>query len=391
MFPTSSRTDVSYVTKTDCTPVILRTAAAVAMLGWSVGILAEGTAKTGSLVEFDAPGASNAPSLGTTAYANNDLGTVVGYYVDANVVPHAFVRAPDGKITSFDAPGAGLGAGLDQGTVAYSINDAGVIAGELQDPGNVFHAFIRFANGSYVTFDAPGAGSAPFLGTQALDINAQGETAGTFYDASGLAHGFIRSRNGMVTPFEAPDASPAGLGTTVCQETCLGASGGITGWYFDANDVVHGYVRASNGSIREFDAPKAGSAAFEGTFPSSIDAQGLITGYVVDSNNIAHGFIRTPNGHVSEFDAPGAAQVNGEGTTSFAINAVGAVTGDAYDANNVMHGFESLLGYSLSFDAPDAGKGSGQGTRPSTNNVEGAVAGWYIDANGSNHGFVWLP
>jgi hypothetical protein len=102
-----------------------------------------------TITVIDAPGAVTvsspacAPFCGTTVQANNDLGDIVGYYTDANIVPHGFLRHADGKFISFGAPGAGLGAGFDQGTVAYSINDLGVIAGEFQDPGNVFHAFVR--------------------------------------------------------------------------------------------------------------------------------------------------------------------------------------------------------------------------------------------------------
>jgi hypothetical protein len=62
------------------------------------------------LVPFDAPGAATkstpacAPLCGTLAYANNDFGVIVGYYTDPLVVPHSFVRTPDGHITPFNAP-----------------------------------------------------------------------------------------------------------------------------------------------------------------------------------------------------------------------------------------------------------------------------------------------
>src|SRR5208337_4953310 len=59
---------------------------------------------------------------------------------------------------SFDAPGAGLGHGLDQGTYAFGINNLGVIAGYFQDSSNVFHGFVRYRDGSFTTFYAPGAG-----------------------------------------------------------------------------------------------------------------------------------------------------------------------------------------------------------------------------------------
>lgn len=368
----------------------IRAAIAIALLAGATGVLAQG-ANSGMLIQFDAPGASNATSLGTFGQAINDVGAVAGYYVDANVVPHGFVREPGGKVTSFDAPGAGLGAGLNQGTVAYAINVTGEIAGQFQDSSYAYHGFIRRPSGSFITFDAPGASTSPGLGTFAFDINSRGGTAGVFYDATGLLHGFIRSPQGHITPVDAPDASPSSYGTYVCQETCLNASGTVTGFYYDAASALHGFIRSPNGNIQEFDAPLAGNGAFEGTIAASINDEGVVTGYVVDTNNLAYGFTRSPDGHFKVFNAPGAAVIPGEGTISFAINDLNAVTGDAYDANNVMHGFERLFGHFLTFDAPGAGNGSGQGTRVSANNIEGVVTGWYVAPNGSNHGFVWIP
>lgn len=87
--------------------------------------------RQGRFVEFDAPGAATTVSpncgtgCGTVAYANDDWGDSVGFYTDANVVPHGFLRTRDGRFISFDAPGTGLGAGLNQGTAAFAINDLG--------------------------------------------------------------------------------------------------------------------------------------------------------------------------------------------------------------------------------------------------------------------------
>src|SRR5580704_9787706 len=147
------------------------------------------------LIEFDPPGTGTvsspacAPSCGTQAFANNAEGTIVGSYTDANVVPHGFLRTPDGHIISFDAPGAGLGANLNQGTVAYSINDLGVIAGQFQDASYVFHGFVRYPNGYFTTFDAPGAGTGASQGTIAEGINPAGTVAGWYVDENNVVHG----------------------------------------------------------------------------------------------------------------------------------------------------------------------------------------------------------
>jgi len=118
------------------------------------------------LVPFDAPGAATkstpacAPLCGTLPYANNDFGVIVGYYTDPQVVPHAFLRTPDGHVTPFNAPGDGEGAGLNQGTVAYAINDFAVIAGQFQDSQYLFHGFVREPDGKITTFESMGAGKA---------------------------------------------------------------------------------------------------------------------------------------------------------------------------------------------------------------------------------------
>jgi len=50
---------------------------------------------------FDAPN-----SIATQPVAINQQGAITGFYADANNVNHGFVRAVDGTITTFDAPGA---------------------------------------------------------------------------------------------------------------------------------------------------------------------------------------------------------------------------------------------------------------------------------------------
>src|ERR1700733_10699517 len=109
------------------------------LLAASVALPAMAQPEKPHITVIDAPDATKtsspicAPYCGTTAFAMNDLGDVVGFYTDANIVPHGFSRHADGKFISFDAPGAGLGHNLNEGTVAYSINDLGVIGGGFQD------------------------------------------------------------------------------------------------------------------------------------------------------------------------------------------------------------------------------------------------------------------
>jgi hypothetical protein len=226
---------------------------------------------------FDAPGASTvssplcAPDCGTIALANNAEGAVVGYYTDANIVNHGFVRAPNGYVFPFDPPGAGLETNLDQGTFPYSINDWGLIAGFFRDSGNAFHSFLRYPDGSFSTYGFSGAGTAALQGTEALDVNLEGATAGFYIDGTGVEHGFVRSSLGVISSID-PDSS---MGTTVCEETCLNAAGTTTGSFLDSKSVYHGFVRDRDGKITKFNAPGAGTGAYQGTFAASINDEGM--------------------------------------------------------------------------------------------------------------------
>jgi hypothetical protein len=61
------------------------------------------------------------------------------------------------------------------------------------DRGNVLHGFVRAANGKIVNFKAPGGGTGAAQGTVSFSINTAGDIAGTYLDASYVYHGFVRT------------------------------------------------------------------------------------------------------------------------------------------------------------------------------------------------------
>ena len=147
----------------------------------------------------------------------------------------------------------------------------------------------------------------------------------------------------------------------------INPEGRITGTYYDANNMAHGFLRDSNGTMITFDAPGAGTGSSQGTFPSSINPAGAITGYDYDANFLGHGFLRSSNGTFTTFDVPGLTS-----TFPSSISQAGAITGSyAYnnDVNSVGHGFlRASNGTLITFDAPGAGTGILQGTYPSSIN-----------------------
>jgi predicted membrane protein len=253
------------------------------------GDLAHGflRAPDGRFTTIDAPGAGTtgafAGGQGTYIEGRNDAGTIAGLVVDGNWVFHGFVRTRHGSITTFDAPGGGTapGQGIRMWASAGVINPAGVIVGTVWEAGYVGRGFLRAPDGAITEFDAPGAGTGAYLGTYAWSINPVGEVTGYYCDAL-MCHGFLRAPDGSFTTFDVPGAAD-----TV--PLCINTSGVITGYYYDSSFVEHGFVRDKHGAITVFDVPGAVD-----TTPSTINSSGEITGYYLGTDNLVHGFLRIP-------------------------------------------------------------------------------------------------
>jgi hypothetical protein len=361
----------------------------VATLAVSVQSSAHG--QTPKFIEFDAPNSSSsacAPSgCGTYAYASNGWGLIVGYNVDVNIVAHGFLRHPDGSIATFDAPGAGASDGTSEGTYATSINDQGEVAGQLLDANLVYHGFIRYPNGKFAIFDAPGAGTGAYQGTLGEGINQTGEAVGYYVDANNAGHGFVRSSDGAITPFDARGGGTGAGQGTFAYEKSINPVGEISGSTTDSNNVNHGFVRHLDGSFTMFDAPGTGTGQSFGTQAGGINPEGEVTGYYGNATNELFGFLRHHDGSFTTFSIPGGGTGSIQGTAGFSVNAEQSITGIFIDSSNVLHGFlRSSDGAITKLNAPGASN-----TRPEFVSPYGLVIGFFYDDNGVSHGFAWLP
>jgi predicted membrane protein len=353
------------------------------------------------IITFDAPGAGTGPGQGTTPNGIDSRGAIVGWYLDAGNVNHGFVRDPDGTITTIDVPGAGTGD--NQGTVAEAMNASGAITGMYFDANCLYHGFLRDPDGGITTFDVPGAATVGGIcttgtvwlvmqGTAAGNINAAGTITGIYTDPSGVGHVFLRDPDGTFTTFDAPGAGTGAVqGTWSSTFYGLNPAGAISGWYLDSGNAVHGFLRTAKGKVTTFDVPGGGTGAIQGTVPLSLNPEREVTGFYLDGSSVFHGFLRSPRGKLTTFDVPGSGTGFFQGPLPYSNNPAGAITGTYTDTNNVNHGFlRAPDGKLTTFDVPGSGAGAYQGTVPYGNNAAGAITGNYIDANGVSHGFIRL-
>jgi uncharacterized membrane protein len=232
--------------------------------------------------------------------------------------------------------------------------------------------------GAFVTFDVPGSTI-----TNPRAINPPGAVTGDYFDAGDLIHSFLRTSDGTITAFDPPGAT-CSLST---QNTCSNAvgiapDGTIVGGFADANGP-HGYLRAANGAFTVFDAP---NSVF--TFPGAINPDGAVTGgfFLPPGGSGAHGFLRAPDGTFTTFDPLGSKY-----TQPNAINPAGAITGLFMDAGGVPHGFlRTSDGTITAFDPVGS-----TDTEPAAINPAGAITGSYNSAASGGfpmfHGFLRAP
>lgn len=308
------------------------------------------------------------PDAGTATFpsAISPTGAVTGSYRDASNLYHAFLRASNGTITEFDAPGAGT-----NGTYPTAINSTGEVAGYYIDTDNIDQGFTRAPNGTITTFNVQGAW------TSVGGINAAGEITG-YSAVSGIEanYGYLRTSDGTITTFEEQYVTvPFGINT----------SGVIGGYYLDSSLIYHGFVRTSNGHITSFNLPGGPGL---GQYVGGINLAGEVAGYYFDGNTgVYHGFVRATTGKITTFEAPGAGRGYSQGTVALGISKVGFVTGYYLDSNGVPHGFvRASNGKFTDFDVP-----GGSQTIPSAISPSGYITGYYLDTNNVYRGFIRTP
>ena len=253
--------------------------------------------------QIDMPGAMH-----TLALDINDQRVVVGRYITADTLTHAFVLR-DGKFTTLDVPGATT-------TTANGINARGDIVERYVTP--IANGVLVLSGGVSTPINIPGA---TFVG--GARSNARGEVAGVFALADNIRHGFLY--DGTLRRIDVPGA----VGT---QGFAISDSGAIAGHFLTPDGKSHGFILDKQGNFLQLDVPQADTTgAINGVI--GINARGEIASYYTgtDKHNHAYHYYR---GRYTTFDVKGATD-----TCFFGINDNGDIVGFYQEATGQQHGF----------------------------------------------------
>jgi uncharacterized membrane protein len=257
----------------------------------------------GTIATFDPEGSTH-----TSPVAIDRNGTVAGTFIDANGDYHGFLRDIGGTITAFEAKNAngtfvvalhGKTVGyfsvgekknfgfarsrgghiekfryLNKQTYPTAINGLDQITGEYRSQDLMYSGFLRAADGSFTSFDVPGATT-----TIPSGIARDGTITG-FY-TNGIAHGFVRTPDGSISTFDVPD-------TESTKPIAIDDSGTVLGTDIDTNGVYHGFLRAVDGTLTVFDVPDS-----TGTDPIAVNNHGVAVGFFSSASG-GGAFIRAP-------------------------------------------------------------------------------------------------
>jgi len=352
------------------------------------------------IITIDAPDAGTSPGQGTGAAAIDASGTVTGYFYDSNFACHGYVRKPNGKYVPFDTPLGQHGVATCPRPA--SINAEGVITGVEFDrsfgcpnwPDTAggcggSHGFIRHPNGAIIAFDGPIDPARSNPGTDPAGINVHGSVVGRYWtaDQGSGSTSFLRNANGTFFTFDAPGtknrATPGAVG--------INGEGTIVGNFIDSNYSPHGYIRSWDGAFTVIDAP----GAVNGTKIVAINSRDELAG-MFWVGNISHGYVRAGDGVFTVFDVPGAC----DGCIQVvALNDKGTVAGTFLTSTGggffAQHGFlRAADGAVTTFDVPGAVNVIFGHILPFTGvtgiNSSDVVVGSYEDSNGIGHGYLRL-
>lgn len=270
-------------------------------------------------------GAFAGAAAAQTSYTVTDLGTLSG----ANSAKVSDINR-SGQIVGTSANHAFLwssGVMTDLGTLggsasmAYSINDSGMVVGQAATASGEMHAFV-WQNGVMKDLGIADETSA------ARGINSKGDIVGVAY-AKNVRGGAVLWSGGQRQSLG--DLGPSGSGSTAISINDKGQIAGVSSGFATNQGVVRAVVWL-NGVISDL-----GALGGLHSTANAIDAQALVVGWAEVADNSAAAF-QWQNGKMTQLASlPGSVTSPGNGTQAIAVNDLGVIVGSCVTSTGVTH------------------------------------------------------
>jgi probable HAF family extracellular repeat protein len=238
----------------------------------------------------------------------NKFGQIVG--TSAN---HAFLWS-NGVMTDLGTLGGSV-------SMAYSINDSGVVVGEAATSSGEMHAFV-WQNGVMKDLGVAGETSA------ARGINSKGDIVGVAY-AKNVRGGAVLWTGGQRQSLG--DLGPSGSGSTAISINDKGQIAGVSSGFATNQGVVRAVVWL-NGTISDL-----GALSGLHSTANAINAQALVVGWAKVADNATAAF-QWQNGKMIQLASlPGSVSSLGAGTQATAMNDLGVIVGSCVTTSGDTH------------------------------------------------------
>lgn len=302
-------------------------------------------------------------SLGVNSYAlgMNDRGLVVGYYSDSSLVNHAFVY--DGTsmvdLNTLIDPASGWNL-----SVAHSVNNKGVIAGEGYH-NNTLRGFVLYP-AQYKVTDLGTLGGTTSIG---LGVSPTGSIAGAASTAT-ATHAYRTAPDAAIAP-----ANDLGtLGGANSEGNAINTKGLVAGDAMTASGDTHAFLYPGHTPLQDL-----GTLGGPQSIAYGINDAKTVVGYSqLTGGTSAHGFEWKSVGGMKDLPALG-----GQNSSAHSINTAGLAVGyaDTASASHIAL-WTSTLGV---VDLGTLGGLNGQANHISDNNQ---VVGQSSVASGDSHAFT---
>jgi len=229
---------------------------------------------------FDYPGTGNQ----TRPQKINDLGDIVGIFVDTSLASRGFTRLSNGHFS----PPIVDPNDTSNFTEGRGINNSRLVCGDYLDSAGAFVGFFLSGH-TYTNYVVPNS-----TFTVVLGVNNVGDFSGSDIPTGGIQEAFLNI-GGTVTEFTVPNAT-----ATLAYQ--LNTTNQSCGYYVDSSGVTHGFSRDSTGTIHAPIDP-VGST---GTILFGNNDMNLIVGRYSDATGATHGILFVPPNRFVVYDFPGA-------------------------------------------------------------------------------------